>query len=498
MKKIKNLLLKLKTSRFFRIKALDRQTILITSLILLVISNILISRISIRLDLSKGKAYTLSPATKKILGKLDDIVHVTFYVSADLPSRLLPIKTEVIDMLGEYAKESGNKVTLKILDPKKDEKALKEVNEMGIPELQFSELQKDKYQLTSSYFGLGILHGDELETLPQATDLTNLEYNITSLIYKLTVKETVTIGALGMDDVSDPQNDPYLIFKTILSQQYEVIPLNLQNDTIDNSYKTIILTDTNGYSYTEDEINKIKKYIESGGKMIFFIDGVWVDDNLAVNPAGHNLFTLLKEWGIGLNQDLVLSPSAEFVNFGNDVYQFLTPYPFWLKTNNLNRKAEYFANVEELTFPWTSSLSLDKKAESTLLISSPSKSWTQKNDFELMPQNIPQPIEKDLRAYPLAVEVKTKQNGTVVVISSSRFINARYLSKNTANIDFVFNLVNNAASDGALSGIRSRSVNFYSLPDLSDNQKELLKYINILVLPLLFGLYGVWRLFKRK
>lgn len=493
----------MKFTRLFRLTNIDKQIVVLISLALLVITNILIGVVSLRLDFSKGSAYTLSPSTKKILHSLDDVVNIKFFVSSDLPTPLLPVKTEVVDLLNEYKKESRNKIIVKIMDPKKDPASLNEVRELGIPELQYSQLEKNKYQLSNAYFALGIFFSDKKEVLPQATDLGNLEYNTTSLIYKLTKKESTKIAVVGMEQAATPQQDPYVIFRNVLSQQYDIVPLDLTPDSvkeIDSSYKTVILIDSNKKKYGEKEIEKIKKYVANKGKIVFLVDGVGINDNLTTEAANHDLFPLLEEWGITLNKDFVLSSSAEYVNFGNETYQFMTPYPFWVKTNNVNQKSGYFSNVAQLTFPWTSSVSLNKKngLEAQTLVSSPKNSWGQKDSYELLPQKIKQPELKDIKEFSLVAQAKTREGGTVVLIPSSRFLNVQYLSKNSGNVDFMFNLINNLASDGALSGIRSRTITFYPLPELSDNTKDAVKYLNILLLPVLLALYGGVRLMRRK
>jgi len=41
-------------------------------------------------------------------------------------------------------------------------------------------------------------------------------------------------------------------------------------------------------------------------------------------------------------------------------------------------------------------------------------------------------------------------------------------------------------------------VGFYPLPELSDSSKDVFKYGNILLLPVLFGIYGAFRVMRRK
>ncbi len=499
MKNLFKALGKMKMKDLVHRGGVDKPLLFIVSIALFIAANILIQPLSLKADLSKGKAYTLSPATVRLLKSLDDVLTVNFYASENLPSRLVPLKTEVNDLLNEYKKESGNKVVIKTVDPKNDQNARKDTEELGIPELQFSQLESDKYQLTTAYFGMGLSYGGKKESLPQATDLSNLEYNITSLIYRLVKKEPEQVAVIGALPAQDPQSDPYGVLTQVLATQYEVSPLDITDPevkTIDPSYRFVIFIASN--EKTEDAvIEKVRQYLRSGGKVLFLVDGVHVNDDLSASPAGHNLFALLKETGITLNTDFVLSTSAEFVNFGNASYQFYTPYPFWVKTNSFKKDTGYFANVPSLTFPWTSSVTVDPKKGETLVYA-PKTSWKQTADYTLIPQSIKEPAAGSMKEYPLIASAKTGKNGMAVVVPSSRFLDARYLGRGAGNIEWAFNLVNGLASGGALSGIRSRSLNIYPVPDLPTNQKDLVKYGNMILLPALFAAYGAWRLMRRR
>lgn len=478
----------------------DKPLIIIATVAVFFLINLLLSGMAYRADFSQGRAYTLSPATQKIIRKLDDVVTIKFYVSSDLPSTLTPAKTSVQDFLTQYKTAGGNHIIIKTVDPKKDTNAAKEAQELQIPQLQFSQLQNDKYQVSAAYFALGIFYGSNKEVIPQATDLANLEYNITSAVYKLTNKELPQIAVAGIDQGTPGQNDPFSPFKTTISKQFQPAYLDLAaNDIKDlKAYKTLVVIDANQAKFPDGAADKVKQYLAEKGNVIMMADGVWVNDNLSTATADHNLFPLLQSQGITLQRNLVLSASAEYVNFGNASYQYLSAYPFWLKTNSFNTKTDYFSNISQLTFPWTSSVALDKKANGTVLVYSPNVSWQQNNTYELNPQNIPEPGDKDITRFPLIVSAKTASGGTLILIPSSRFVDARYLSQNSGNIEFVFNALNNLASGGALTGIRSRTLSFHQLPSLPDNQTEAVKYLTIGILPLMFAIYGAIRLIRRK
>jgi len=495
---------KLSLVKIFKLQGRERQVIYAVVFALFIVLNLLVSGLSLRYDASFGQAYTLSDSTKKILRNLDDIVNIKFFASSDLPTRLIPLKADVTDLLSEYKKEGKNNVQLKVLDPKKDQSAATEAREAGVPELQFSQLERDKYAVTATYFGIVLSYSGKSEVLPQVTELESLEYNLTASIYKLVRKELVKIGMLGYEDSFDTTQDKIANLRKILSQQFDIENLNISSESttksIDASFKTVLVFDTNAKKYDDNELKLLKAYLEKKGKAIFFVDGVWVSESLTTSAADHSLFSLLKEYGIKIEKNLVLSTSAELVNFGDSQISLLLPYPFWIRTNNFNQKVSYLSNVYQLTYPWVSSLRLEKKKDivAQASVKTSNRSWEQKDNFVLNPQTITPPQEKDFKEFIVGAESTKKNAGKIIVIPSSRFVLDRYLSTGSDNLGLVLNIVNNLASGGALSGVRSRAVNFYPLPDLPVSQKDIFKYVNILMLPALFSLWGVVRLIKRR
>lgn len=486
-----------------------KKSFVIILIFIFFIFNFLFSFLNLKIDLSKGKAYSISSSTKNILKNLKKNLEIDFYVSSsDLPSRLIPLKNEVIDFLKEYQRLS-KKITFKILDPKKDNKAQEEASSLGLPVFQYSQLEKDSYQVKKVYFSLVLKYEDKKEIIYQVNDLSNLEYEITSLIYKLIRDKTEKIAVIGKKEIfSVNENDDDLsILKKLLRQQYELNFFDIDKESpvkeIDKSYKLILVFDDNQKNYQDEEIEKIKKYLEKNGKAIFFVDGLWIDPKtLYVSQANHNLANLLKELGIKINNDLILSLSSELVNFGSSNYQFITNYPYWIKTNNFNKKYNLFSNVNVLTFPWVSSINFEKNSnfEKDILVYSIDKSWNKKysteSAFLATPENIERPKLTDLKSYPLIASLKRNNELKIVVIPSSRFVYDQFIAQNN-NLDFVFNLIDNMTSGGALSGIRSRQVEFYSLPAFSSSQKEFIRYLSIFLLPAIFAFYGLIRILKR-
>ena len=77
---------------------------------LIVVANYLGTRWFKRLDLTEGKEFTISQATKKTMKGLDDIINIKVFCSKNLPQQLQKNVTDIRDMLAEYKAYAGKKL----------------------------------------------------------------------------------------------------------------------------------------------------------------------------------------------------------------------------------------------------------------------------------------------------------------------------------------------------------------------------------------------------
>ncbi len=489
----------------FKLESVQKTTIFLTALALFIIANVIIGYIPIRFDFSEGRSHTLSPATLKIIHSLDDIVTIQFFISSDLPTRLASLKNDTVDLVNEYKKEGRGKIVVKIRDPKKDTTARDEAQKAGVPELQFSQVEKNAYAVSSTYFGIALQYGTKQDIIPQATTLSSLEYDMTSSIFKLVSKEPIKIGIIGVSQFVPPQQDSLSTVKKILNQQFELDFMNASDSAktggIDASVKTIVIFDDGQTTYGKDVADMFKTYVQKSGKIIAFADGISVsEDQFIPHPAVHNLFTLFEEFGMKLNKNFVLSESSEVASFSNGSNIFVMPYPFWVKTSTLDKKSQEFAHMTSVLFPWTASVDVVKKSgiETRVFVSSQTNSWSLKEGGSIAPQTVKPPEKNALASFNLIIEAREKKGGTFLLIPSSRFLDERYIERSPDNVGMFLNFINNYASGGALSGIRARALSNAPLSEVSDQNKDMVKYLTIFLLPVLFGLIGGMRLMKRQ
>lgn len=174
-------------------------------LTMLLIANILaanfwLSRIdSIRFDATREKIYSISPATKNYLARLQEPLLIRGYFSAQTHPLLAPLAPRIRDLLMEYQIAGKGKVRVEIIDPAEHPELEQEAGQKyGIRPVPFETSSKYQASVTNSYFDILIKYGDQFETLgfrdlieiksrgerDLDVQLRNPEYDITRAIKK--------------------------------------------------------------------------------------------------------------------------------------------------------------------------------------------------------------------------------------------------------------------------------------------------------------------------
>jgi ABC-type uncharacterized transport system involved in gliding motility auxiliary subunit len=149
---------------------------------------------SFRVDLTEEKMYTLSDGTKAILNKLDTPVQIRFYATQgkDMPVPLKTYAQRVEDILKEYKKYGGSKITIKKFDPQPDSDAEDSANLDSVEGQQLTGGDK-------VYLGLAVSMLDQKVALPFLDPSRErlLEYDITRAIANVVNTEKAVIGIMS-------------------------------------------------------------------------------------------------------------------------------------------------------------------------------------------------------------------------------------------------------------------------------------------------------------
>lgn len=140
--------------------------------IALVIINALVANIwlnqfnSLRIDTTKGKIYTLSPATRHILDHLQEPLLIQGYFSHKTHPLLAPLVPQLKNLIREYAIHGHGKVRVVFADPTTNNAAAKQaVSKYGIRPVPFQVDNRYQSSVVSSYFDVVISYGDQYKVL---------------------------------------------------------------------------------------------------------------------------------------------------------------------------------------------------------------------------------------------------------------------------------------------------------------------------------------------
>ncbi len=465
-----------------------------------------------RWDITQNGDYSLSDSSKQTASEVDDIVQIKLYFSQELPPQYINLKQEVSDILDEYASHAKNKITYEYIDPKVDQSTQQQVAMMGIPQLQFNVLEKDKYQVVNGYLGMVIQYGDKREVIPMVLDTTDLEYRVTLGLKKVTNQNMPAVGLVTSHGCASPKKDLATVYKK-LSELYEVTEIDLSaSKNISADLQTLLIIGPT-QKFSEEELKRIDAFLLAENSLMILADGVNYEEGLSASINDVGLQSLLTTYGIKYNHDLVMDfASNEMASFTQGYMSYATNYPFWpkIRSDGFDKNNLAVAKLESLALPWVSSLSSSLTSsyerQISYLAKTSAKSAIQSENFNLNPQNIALP--ESFNQYAVAVQIVGKfksaygdqmtDNARLVVVGDSDFIRDGFLRKTSDNLIFFQNLVDGLTLDQNLISIRSKGISERPLKELPDSIKMVLRYFNVFLVTLLFVLFGVVRYWLRR
>jgi gliding-associated putative ABC transporter substrate-binding component GldG len=462
----------------------------------------------LRQDLTAGGLYSISPATKRIVKNLPDVVNVKVYFSKNLPSQFIPVRQQLVDILSDYHSYSSN-FKVEYLDPKDGQEA----EAAGIPKLQFNDYGQDKLEVVAGYMGLVINYRDKSEVMPVVQDTANFEYDLSSRIKKL-ISPLPAIGFVTGHGSAELSGQMPRAGQE-LAKTYNIRSLNL-NSQIPDDIKILVLASPKE-NFADGELKKIDEFLLKGNSLIFLVDGVNVDQEMQASANKINVLDFLAKYGIKVNNNLVLDASAGVVSFSQGIVSFALPYPYWprLVNKNFDQNNPLVAGLEGVVLPWVSSIDIDQSkidpsAKISYLAKSSQQALVEDKDWNLQP-NQPFNLAKSAKQYNLAVSIsgkiksaygdQTTEQGRIFAVGDGDFMQDSFLGGNGVNLVFLQNIFDGAGLDSDLAGIRSKRLTSRSLNDMPQSAKDGWRYLNVFgvtVVVLIFGLLRYWLRKKTK
>ncbi len=312
---------------------------------IIIIVNLIFSRVHHRFDLTSDNRYTLKPKTRQVLKELDDVVYFKVYLSGDMPTGLKRMQARIREMLNEFRVYAGDNIQYRFINPhsgddEKERQALfEELRRKGLEATNVKSRDKEGgYTQKVIFPGAVVNHGEKqtavdlLKNNPGLSASKNLnhsiqalEYKLIDAVYKLTLDERQSIafvtgqGELDKYQVGD-------ITKT-LSDYYQVdrVDISRQQGNLED-YRTLVVAKPRK-AFSKEAKYRLDQYVMRGGSILWLIDRIRINmDSLRVSPTTMatisrlNLNDQLFKYGVRINPDLVKDVQCAIIPV-NTAYQ---------------------------------------------------------------------------------------------------------------------------------------------------------------------------------
>ena len=270
---------------------------------------------SARLDLTEGRLYTLSDATRAVLSGLGEPITVRFFFSeslaADLPT-ISQYARRVQELLETYADESAGKITLQVIEPEPFSEAEDEAVAFGLQGVPVSNAG-DRV-----YFGMAATNTtDDQEIIPFFQDQREafLEYDLTRAFYKLAQPKRPVVGLIstlplaGGFDPAQGFSQPWVVAQQI-QQLFELKDLSINVAAVPDDVGVLMVVHPK--DLPEGTRYAIDQYVLKGGHAMVFVDPFSEvaagrpDPQDPVRLHNSSLPELFEAWGVKLEPGMVV------------------------------------------------------------------------------------------------------------------------------------------------------------------------------------------------
>jgi ABC-type uncharacterized transport system involved in gliding motility auxiliary subunit/ABC-type transport system involved in multi-copper enzyme maturation permease subunit len=471
----------------------------------LVILNLFGRRITGRLDLTPGHAYTLSPATRQLLGSLNDLVTLKLFASAALPPEVAFLKRDVDDLLHDYRSAGRSKIRLVVEDPVADSAAAREARMLGIPPVQFNVVGRGELQVKEGYLGIAVQYAEGVKTIPFVRQSNDLEYRLTSDIRGLTRKDKPAVGlAITPDRSAAARNRTFNTMQEQLEQNYAVRPVALADSALPSDLKTLIIVGVPD-SLPQAQMARLQTFLDSGSLLLMANGMNLLADAPLATARAVPWNALLRPYGVSVRSDMVYDLASNVqVAMPTQFGQVQMPYPLWVRALS-TRASTVNAELDAVLLPWASTIDTSQAPPGTVtpLFVTSRAAGVRATEMLLNPT---QQFSRDsLARRVLAVQVNgaakggsPAAHGRVIVVGSTDFASDRYFRGGDASVVFVQNAVDWLAQDEALIAIRSKDRSPPPLVFTSSATRDAVKYGNVIGIPILVIALGAVRLWRRR
>ncbi len=482
---------------------------ILLTIAIVVVANVFSYFYFFRIDSTKERRYTLSPATKDILNSLTKPVTITAYYTENSIPAISRARSDFKDILIEYAARSGNKVVFNFVNPNKSDSLEKTAQHNGIAPFPVQVREKDEMKSVKVYLGAVVKMGDKMDVLPLIDPNGSLEYDLSNSIKKLSIDKKPLVGFLSGN--GEPALNEMQQVDMSLSALHTTQDLRLNDSLpIPSEYNTITLINPKD-TFRHGQLRQLDAFLARGGRMFIAYSGLNSDLRTGTGMMDN---TGLSQWlaskNIMLDNKYIIDARCGNIgvpqNLGGMSYNEQVPFPFLPIISNFSNHP-VSKDLGSILFGFATDLKFI--GDTNKVKYTPIAFTSDKTGLKKIPVTFDIAHKWEQGEFPLAnLVVGAAFNGIgspdsrIILVTNGDFAvngsgkQARKL--NPDNVNLVSNSIDWLSDNTGLLDLRSKVVKFVPIRDVSDGQKTFLKYMNFSLPLLLVIFYGIIRMQVKK
>jgi ABC-2 type transport system permease protein len=394
-----------------------------------------------RFDLTEGRIFTVSDSAKSVLKGLKDKVHVKFYVTSKdkMPAMMKTLQQDVTDKLEEFRVASDNMLQYSVYDPSADAELAQKITDKGVRPFLAQTVDKDELSTKRLYSAIVISYAEKKdEIIPQvdSRNFNNLEYELISRLYRLTLSEKPAVAIYAPLEELDPQmkrmymqmgrpapaprDDFGFLEEGLRREDFEITRVKLEKgNTFPEKLNCALII--NPKELNERQKYEINRALVEGKNMLIAVQDHRFDyrpgtgeNTISVMPEKVNpqINDLLENWGVTVDENFLMDESnatlrvpserslGGFIRVTVDT-PVKVPTHIVVRDQDMNRNVSITNRLDQILYLWGTKLKISKDKlkelglKDTVLMTSTEKSWTIPfHSTPLMSEDVVPPAEK--------------------------------------------------------------------------------------------------------
>lgn len=341
----------------------------------LILAHFIFSKVPGRLDLTAERIYSISEGTREVLRKIEEPIHLRFFFSRSsegLPVRIKNYADRVEQLLQQYIRASGGRITVETIDPRPDTEAEEQALAAGLR-------ARGTKPGESIYFGMQAIQADREAVIPffHPDREPFIEYDLSRNIQSLLLIDQPVVGlitSLPMEARRQPGEQPSGVrtsrdwyFLEQLRKTTEV--RRIRGNELPDELDLLLILHPRGLSETLKF--SIDQAFLSGIPTVVAVDPSSIQARRAAGqqadlgtsgPSTSSLEPLLGRWGVDFDPSKVVGDLelGQWIHPAPD--QPPVQYPVWIQISDATGAYPFATGVRNILLPEAGSFRLEPPA----------------------------------------------------------------------------------------------------------------------------------------